>query len=59
VEAGFAEPDLEALRATVPAATQRPRWGLKSAQQVVMVRRPGEAFVAAADPRTVGAAVAV
>ena len=35
------------------------RWGLKSAQQVVRLARPGEAVVGAADPRTVGAAVAV
>jgi hypothetical protein len=38
---------------------QLERWALPSAQQVVAVPASGEAIVAAADPRTVGAAVAV
>ena len=57
MEGGFSEADLAALRAAAPRATSAARWGLKSAQQVVRVRRGDEAFVAAADPRTVGAAI--
>jgi gamma-glutamyltranspeptidase/glutathione hydrolase len=59
VEAGFADADMAALEATAPTVAHRSRWALKSAQQVIRVRRPEEAFVGAADPRTVGAAVAV
>ena len=59
VEAGLADSDVAALAAVAPRVVRRPRWGLKSAQQVVRVPRAGEAFVAAADPRTVGCALGV
>jgi hypothetical protein len=59
VEGGFDDGDAAALAAAAPRALRRPRWGLKSAQQVVRVRREGEAYEAAADPRTVGAALGV
>ena len=59
MEGGFSEADLAALRAAAPRATSAARWGLKSAQQVVLIRRGDEAFVAAADPRTVGAAIGI
>ncbi|HEX6418962.1 MAG TPA: gamma-glutamyltransferase [Acidimicrobiales bacterium] len=58
-EAGLPDEELAALAAAAPRLVRRPRWGLKSAQQVVRVRREGEAFEAAADPRTVGAALGV
>jgi gamma-glutamyltranspeptidase/glutathione hydrolase len=45
----------DALRAVAPRALATGRWGLKCAQQVVRVPRPGEAVEGAADPRTVGA----
>jgi gamma-glutamyltranspeptidase/glutathione hydrolase len=59
VEGGFADDALAGLRAVAPRVTLAPRWGLKSAQQVVQVRRGSEAFCGAADPRTVGAAIGV
>jgi hypothetical protein len=59
VEAGFDPADVEALTAAAPRVVSAPRWGCKSAQQVVRVPGPGEAWEAAADPRTVGSALAV
>jgi gamma-glutamyltranspeptidase/glutathione hydrolase len=59
VEAGLPEAEVDALAAAAPRLVRRPRWALKSAQQVVRIRRDGEAFEAAADPRTVGAALGV
>jgi gamma-glutamyltranspeptidase/glutathione hydrolase len=59
IEAGFDPDDVEALTAAAPRVVSAPRWGCKSAQQVVRVPGPGEAWEAAADPRTVGAALAV
>ncbi|MFP3900420.1 MAG: gamma-glutamyltransferase [Acidimicrobiia bacterium] len=59
VEQGFSEHDVAALAAAAPRVARAPRWGLPSAQQVVRVHRPGEAFEAAADPRTVGCALGV
>jgi gamma-glutamyltranspeptidase/glutathione hydrolase len=59
VEAGFAEADISALAAAAPRMARVGRWGLKSAQQVVRIPRPGEPFVGAADPRTVGLALGV
>lgn len=59
VEAGFAEADVEALDEAAPRAIARPRWSLKSAHQVVRVRREGEAYEAAADPRTVGSSLGI
>jgi hypothetical protein len=48
------------MAATAPGGSTRvPRWGLRAAQQVIEVPRPGRALVAAADPRTVGAVAAV
>lgn len=59
LEGGLSDADVEAMRAAAPRITSVARWGCKSAQQVVQVRRGNEAYVAAADPRTVGAAVGV
>ena len=59
VESGLANDDIAALAAVAPRVVRRPRWGLKSAQQVVRVRRDDEPFEAAADPRTVGLALGV
>jgi gamma-glutamyltranspeptidase len=59
VEAGFAETDVAAMREAAPRVAHTGRWGLKSAQQVVRLPRPGEAFTGAADPRTVGLALGV
>ncbi len=55
VEGGFSDETLDSLRAAAPRISGVPRWGCKSAQQVVAVARPGEAYTSAADPRTVGA----
>jgi len=59
VEAGFAAEDVEALRAQSSRVMNAPRWGCKSAHQIVRVPSPGEAWEAAADPRTVGLALGV
>lgn len=57
IEAGFDDGERAALAAAAPAARDVARWGLRSAQQVAIVPRPGATRVAAADPRTVGAAL--
>jgi gamma-glutamyltranspeptidase/glutathione hydrolase len=59
IEAGFEPAAIDALATVAPRLMQLERWALPSAQQVVAVPASGEAIVAAADPRTVGAAVAV
>jgi gamma-glutamyltranspeptidase/glutathione hydrolase len=59
VEAGFDDAAAESLTGAAPRTAHTTQWGLKSAQQVVRIAREGEAAVGAADPRTVGAAVAV
>jgi gamma-glutamyltranspeptidase/glutathione hydrolase len=59
IEGGFAPDDVEALRAATTRAVLAPRWGCKSAQQVVRVPRGDEPWVGAADPRTVGLALGV
>ena len=59
IEVGLADDHVVALAAAAPRVVRGPRWGGKSAQQVVRVRRGDEAFEAAADPRTVGAAQGV
>jgi gamma-glutamyltranspeptidase/glutathione hydrolase len=59
-EAGFADADVDALGAGAPRLVRRPRWAHKSAQQVLRIRHDSvEPFEAAADPRTVGAALGV
>jgi gamma-glutamyltranspeptidase/glutathione hydrolase len=59
VEAGFATEDVDALRAQTTRVVNASRWGCKSAHQVVRVPSEGEAWEAAADPRTVGLALGV
>lgn len=59
IEGGFAPDDVDALRAQTERAVNAPRWGCKSAHQVVRVPAEGEAWQAAADPRTVGLALGV
>jgi len=59
IEDGFPVAFVDALRAAAPRVVLAPRWGCKSAQQVVRVAAPGEVWVGAADPRTQGAAVGV
>ena len=60
VEDGFDAAAAARLAASAPGgSTTVPRWGLRSAQQVVAVPAPGTALTAAADPRTVGAVVPV
>ncbi len=59
VEDGFDDDDVAALALAAPRLARRHRWGLKSAQQVVRVRRGDEPFEAATDPRTGGAALGV
>jgi gamma-glutamyltranspeptidase / glutathione hydrolase len=59
VEEGFGPADVEALRARASRVVPVPRWGLASAQQVVARPVDRAALVAAVDPRTGGAVVAV
>lgn len=59
IEAGFDEAEATALTAVAPRTVNAPRWGCKSAQQVVRIPEAGEAWEAAADPRTVGLALGV
>jgi len=59
IERGFAPDDIDALTAQAARVANAPRWGCKSAQQVVRIPNAGEAWEAAADPRTVGLALAV
>jgi hypothetical protein len=59
IEGGFAPGDVESLRAAATRTVVAPRWGCKSAQQVLRIPRAGEAWVGAADPRTVGLALGV
>jgi gamma-glutamyltranspeptidase/glutathione hydrolase len=60
VEEGLDGAAVDQMAATAPGGSTRvPRWGLRAAQQVIEVPRPGRALVAAADPRTVGAVAAV
>ena len=59
VESGFAAGDATALAAQARRMVTAPRWGCKSAQQVVRVPEAGAAWEAAADPRTVGLALGV
>lgn len=59
IESGLAGDDVVALAAAAPRVVRSARWSLRSAHQVVRVRRDGEPFEAAADPRTVGSAQGV
>jgi gamma-glutamyltranspeptidase/glutathione hydrolase len=59
VEAGFDPDELAELRAKVTRSVLAPRWGCKSAQQVIRIPRGDEPWSGAADPRTVGAALGV
>jgi gamma-glutamyltranspeptidase/glutathione hydrolase len=59
VEDGFPPGTLDALAAAAPGGAEAvERWALRCAQQVLRME-VGQALVAAADPRTVGAVVAV
>lgn len=58
IESGFDSDTRAALASASPGSvTSTHRWGCKSAQQVIRVPRPGQVWEAAADPRTVGAAI--
>lgn len=57
IEQGFTDADREALDGLGVRVARAPRWGCKSAQQVVRVPNLGEVWEAAADPRTVGASL--
>jgi gamma-glutamyltranspeptidase/glutathione hydrolase len=59
IERGFKGEDVEALTAQAARVVNAPRWGCKSAQQIVRIPDAGQAWEAAADPRTVGLALAV
>ncbi len=60
VESGFAGRRRDGAHgAGAGASSTAPRWGCKSAQQVVRVPEAGAAWEAAADPRTVGLALGV
>ncbi len=59
IEEGFEPDEADSLRAAVHRTIDAPRWGCKSAQQVVRIPRGPEPWMAAADPRTVGLALGV
>lgn len=59
IEAGFEPDEIEALGASAPRTVAAPRWGCKSAQQVIRIPRGAEPWMAAADPRTVGLALGI
>ncbi|HQZ32928.1 MAG TPA: gamma-glutamyltransferase [Ilumatobacteraceae bacterium] len=59
IEAGFPDTEVAALNSVASRTVDAPRWGCKSAQQLVRVPRDGELWCAAADPRTVGLALGV
>jgi gamma-glutamyltranspeptidase / glutathione hydrolase len=59
IEDGFSDQEHDALAAVAPRFVDGTRWSLRSAQQVAVVPRPGEARVSAADPRTVGASLGI
>jgi gamma-glutamyltranspeptidase / glutathione hydrolase len=58
VEAGFEVAELEQLRATAKSVAQVERWALHSAMQIIATDAGTAVRRAAADPRTVGAALA-
>ena len=58
VEADYPPGGLNDLRSCFDDVQIRPRWGLRSAQQIIAVPKPGAPCVAAVDPRTGGAVVA-
>lgn len=58
IEAGFDEAELELLRSSAPQARQVGRWAMHSAMQIVAIDADRQIISAAADPRTVGAALA-
>jgi gamma-glutamyltranspeptidase/glutathione hydrolase len=58
-EAGLSSTDVDELRDAAGRLAEIDLWALRCAQQVVVVPRPGEAVVGAADPRTVGASLGV
>lgn len=57
-ESGFAEPELQLLRGLAGQVGWVDRWALRSAMQIVTVDGDGQFVAAAADPRTVGTALA-
>lgn len=58
VEAGFEEAELDVLRGFAGELAQVDRWALRSAMQIVALDPGGTCVAVAADPRTVGAALA-
>lgn len=58
VEAGFEEAELKLLRGVAGELKQVDRWALSSAMQIVSSDLDRQFYSAAADPRTVGAALA-
>ena len=59
IEAGFEPETSSRCERSVTRVIDAPRWGCKSAQQVVRIPRGDEPWAAAADPRTVGLALGV
>lgn len=58
VEAGFSDAEIEVLRACAQRTQQVERWAMHSAMQIIAVDPDRSIVAAAADPRTVGAALA-
>jgi gamma-glutamyltranspeptidase / glutathione hydrolase len=58
VEAGFEEAEIQILRANAKAVHLLARWAQHSAMQIITADSRGQIVAAAADPRTVGAALA-
>lgn len=59
IEEGLDPESVAELREQATTVEEIPRWGLRSAYQVIKVPRQGEAVAGAVDPRTGGAGVAV
>ncbi|MGQ0848574.1 MAG: gamma-glutamyltransferase [Actinomycetota bacterium] len=59
IEEGFSQAEEAELIARAARVQRVPRWGLRSAQQVLVRPRAGRPVVGAVDPRTGGAGVAV
>jgi gamma-glutamyltranspeptidase/glutathione hydrolase len=59
IEHGFGDDEAAELGSSATRVVRSPRWACASAQQVMRVPAAGEAWVAAADPRTVGLALGV
>lgn len=59
VEEGFSEAEYLALQEAAPTVRNLPRWGLRSAMQILQAPGKELPFIAAVDPRTGGSVIAL